>query len=92
MSIPSIRWQCFAPKCLKGTGRFNKNTNLFICKVLKIDFMPRYRVVMLGSSGVGKTALVNQFMTSEYMHTYDASLGITNPSINDYPVNILLQL
>lgn len=30
---------------------------------------------MLGDSGVGKTALVNQFMTSEYMHTYDASLG-----------------
>lgn len=36
---------------------------------------PRYRVVMLGDAGVGKTALVNQFMTSEYMHTYDASLG-----------------
>ncbi|XP_033154920.1 uncharacterized protein LOC117137534 isoform X3 [Drosophila mauritiana] len=34
----------------------------------------RYRVVMLGDAGVGKTALVNQFMTSEYMHTYDASL------------------
>uniref|UniRef100_A0A1B0CZ11 Uncharacterized protein n=1 Tax=Phlebotomus papatasi TaxID=29031 RepID=A0A1B0CZ11_PHLPP len=36
---------------------------------------PRYRVVMLGDAGVGKTALVSQFMTSEYMHTYDASLG-----------------
>ncbi|XP_055373146.1 uncharacterized protein LOC129606700 isoform X3 [Condylostylus longicornis] len=36
---------------------------------------PRYRIVMLGDSGVGKTALVSQFMTSEYMHTYDASLG-----------------
>ncbi|XP_017466091.1 PREDICTED: uncharacterized protein LOC108358992 isoform X12 [Rhagoletis zephyria] len=36
---------------------------------------PRYRIVMLGDSGVGKTALVNQFMTSEYMHTYDASLA-----------------
>jgi GTPase SAR1 family protein len=35
----------------------------------------RYRVVLLGDSGVGKTALVSQFMTSEYMHTYDASLG-----------------
>lgn len=35
----------------------------------------RYRVVMLGDSGCGKTALVSQFMTSEYMHTYDASLG-----------------
>lgn len=35
----------------------------------------RYRIVMLGDTGVGKTALVSQFMTSEYMHTYDASLG-----------------
>lgn len=34
-----------------------------------------HRVVMMGDSGVGKTALVSQFMTSEYMHIYDASLG-----------------
>jgi Rad and Gem related GTP binding protein 1 len=33
------------------------------------------RVVLLGDAGVGKTALVSQFMTSEYMNTYDASLG-----------------
>lgn len=37
--------------------------------------IPKYRVVLLGESGVGKTALVSQFMTSEYMNTYDASLG-----------------
>lgn len=35
----------------------------------------KYRVVLLGDAGVGKTALVSQFMTSEYMNTYDASLG-----------------
>jgi GTPase SAR1 family protein len=29
----------------------------------------------IGAAGVGKTALVSQFMTSEYMNTYDASLG-----------------
>ncbi|XP_046387032.1 ras-related protein Rap-2c-like [Ischnura elegans] len=33
-----------------------------------------YRVVMLGASGVGKTALTTQFTTSEYMCAYDASL------------------
>lgn len=37
--------------------------------------VPKYRVVLLGDAGVGKTALVSQFMTSEYMNTYDASLG-----------------
>lgn len=40
------------------------------------DETRRYRVVLLGDSGVGKTALVSQFMTSEYMNTYDASLGM----------------
>ena len=39
------------------------------------DDVTEYRIVLLGDSGVGKTALVNQFMTSEYMNTYDASLG-----------------
>ncbi len=36
---------------------------------------PKYRVCVLGQSGTGKTALVSQFLTSEYMNTYDASLG-----------------
>lgn len=31
-----------------------------------------------GAAGVGKTALVSQFMTSEYMNTYDASLGMVH--------------
>lgn len=31
--------------------------------------------MLFGDAGTGKTALVSQFMTSEYMHTYDASLG-----------------
>ena len=36
---------------------------------------PKYRVCLLGSSNTGKTSLVTQFMTSEYMNTYDSSLG-----------------
>ena len=35
----------------------------------------KYRVSMLGMNETGKTALVSQFLTSEYMNTYDASLG-----------------
>lgn len=34
----------------------------------------RYRVLMSGAAGVGKTALTNQFLTSEYMNAYDSSL------------------
>ena len=43
-----------------------------------VEEIAKYRVVLLGDAGVGKTALVSQFMTSEYMNTYDASLG--NPA------------
>lgn len=48
---------------------------------------PRYRVVMMGDSGTGKTALVSQFMTSEYMHTYDASL---DDEFGEKTVSVLL--
>ncbi|XP_057379954.1 pneumococcal serine-rich repeat protein-like [Daphnia carinata] len=47
----------------------------------------KYRVVMLGAAGVGKTALVSQFMTSEYMNTYDASL---DDEFGEKTVSVLL--
>ncbi|XP_076268061.1 uncharacterized protein LOC143201100 isoform X2 [Rhynchophorus ferrugineus] len=49
--------------------------------------IPKYRVVMLGDAGVGKTALVSQFMTSEYMNTYDASL---DDEFGERTVSVLL--
>lgn len=30
---------------------------------------------MLGGDKVGKSSLVSQFMTSEYLHAYDTSIG-----------------
>ncbi|CAG9571046.1 unnamed protein product [Danaus chrysippus] len=33
-----------------------------------------YRVVVLGGPGVGKSSLVGQFMTSDYLHAYDTSI------------------
>ncbi|CAG2055799.1 unnamed protein product [Timema podura] len=36
--------------------------------------VPRFKVAMLGASGVGKTALTCQFTTSEYICAYDTSL------------------
>ncbi|XP_011315199.1 uncharacterized protein [Fopius arisanus] len=33
-----------------------------------------YRVLMLGAPSVGKSSLVSQFMTSEYLHAYDTSI------------------
>lgn len=34
-----------------------------------------YKVQIVGQIGVGKTALITQFLSSEYMNAYDASLG-----------------
>ncbi|XP_050730521.1 GTP-binding protein GEM-like isoform X1 [Eriocheir sinensis] len=47
----------------------------------------KYRVVLLGESGVGKSSLVNQFMTSEYINTYDASL---DDEFGEKSVSVLL--
>lgn len=33
-----------------------------------------FRVLMLGGPAVGKSSLVSQFMTSEYLHAYDTSI------------------
>ena len=40
-----------------------------------MDVENTFRICVLGDTGVGKTALVNQFLTSEHMNTYDSSLG-----------------
>ena len=37
--------------------------------------LARFRVCLMGESQVGKTALVSQFQTSDFLNTYDASLG-----------------
>nr|CAD7428023.1 unnamed protein product [Timema monikensis] len=41
--------------------------------------VPRFKVAMLGASGVGKTALTCQFTTSEYICAYDTSLDKSVP-------------
>ncbi|KAK0174243.1 hypothetical protein PV327_011115, partial [Microctonus hyperodae] len=38
-----------------------------------------YKVGMLGSHGVGKTALISQFMTSECINAYDRQKGPRMP-------------
>jgi hypothetical protein len=41
------------------------------------DTPPVYRVLMLGGPGVGKTALTQQFLTSEFMAAQNTSFGKT---------------
>ncbi|KAF8786633.1 hypothetical protein HNY73_008321 [Argiope bruennichi] len=44
---------------------------------------PTSKVQILGATGVGKTALINQFMNSEYMNTYDTQGYSTGNRSND---------
>lgn len=60
----------FEGSCCSGQGVGADST-----ESEEMEEVSKYRVVLLGDSGVGKTALVSQFMTSEYINTYDASLG-----------------
>ncbi|GAU95163.1 hypothetical protein RvY_06833 [Ramazzottius varieornatus] len=48
----------------------------------------RYKVLMSGTTGVGKTALTNQFLTSEYLNAYD-SLS-TDEDAMEKSVSVLL--
>ncbi|KAK4303360.1 hypothetical protein Pmani_024614, partial [Petrolisthes manimaculis] len=52
---------------------------------------PHYRVVMLGTTGVGKTTLITQFMTSEYMCAYDDSPGTEEGSNAERSVSVVLE-
>jgi len=72
----------FDGSCCGGNSSYN---DLSSGESSVAEEIPKYRVVLLGESGVGKTALVSQFMTSEYMNTYDASLG---KSIGVYMINL----
>uniref|UniRef100_A0A1A9W2F8 GTP-binding protein REM 1 n=1 Tax=Glossina brevipalpis TaxID=37001 RepID=A0A1A9W2F8_9MUSC len=47
-----------------------------------------YRVLMLGAPAVGKSSLVSQFMTSEYLHAYDTS--IDDSDSGEKSVSVLL--
>ncbi|XP_060874223.1 probable serine/threonine-protein kinase nek3 [Metopolophium dirhodum] len=74
----------FDSSCCGGNSSYN---DLSSGESSVAEEIPKYRVVLLGESGVGKTALVSQFMTSEYMNTYDASL---DDEFGEKTVSILL--
>lgn len=54
---------------------------------LIINFIPRASREIISQISFSFSALVNQFMTSEYMHTYDASL---DDEFGEKTVSILL--
>ncbi|XP_014213096.1 uncharacterized protein LOC106642751 [Copidosoma floridanum] len=72
----------FDGSCCSGQGVASLSTES------EPEEITKYRVVLLGDSGVGKTALVSQFMTSEYINTYDASL---DDEFGEKTVSILLE-
>lgn len=71
--------QVFGGGSYPGSARTSATTSLASSRESSCASCPGitapYRVVMLGSAGVGKSSLISQFMTSEYLHAYDTSIG-----------------
>ncbi|CAN7983888.1 unnamed protein product [Ixodes hexagonus] len=66
----SLRVDCHEPTTALGS----LPPELLVTKTVD-SALARYRVLVLGASQVGKTSLTNQFMTSEYICSYDSSVG-----------------
>ena len=49
-----------------------------VSSTVDYDTPASYRVIILGATGVGKTALIRQFKTSDYMGNADTSLSVSN--------------
>lgn len=63
-----------------GSARTSAECSLASSRESSTTSLP-YKVVMLGGAGVGKSSLISQFMTSEYLHAYDTSLGELNCTV-----------
>ena len=65
------------------------------CDLEEEDNRLKFRVCMMGDAQVGKTSLVTQCLTSEYMNTYDASMGkllyLLNPLIHQFTQSITVR-
>lgn len=62
-TLAADRGRSFSVQSHGSSGQFSTETP------------PIYRVLVLGSHGVGKTALVQQFMTSEFLGAVETSFG-----------------
>lgn len=45
-------------------------------------------MLVIGAPGVGKSSLISQFMTSEYLHAYDTSIGKQRKSVTFFFVHL----
>ena len=69
---------------VNGRSRASSSNSQESCSA-NVSGKPAYKVLMLGGPGVGKTALTQQFMTSEYIGAQNTSFGKSN-----YPFTFLL--
>lgn len=72
----SSRNNAFATNTWTCNNNYSRKISVEIVNDKLLIFSPSFRrVLMLGDTAVGKSSLVSQFMTSEYLHAYDTSIG-----------------
>ncbi|XP_075532368.1 uncharacterized protein LOC142565330 [Dermacentor variabilis] len=79
---PAVRTDraTFALACLEQSGPSLSGLppEVVVTKSADAADLARYRILVLGARDVGKTSLINQFMTSEYIYAHDCSVDEEN--------------
>lgn len=70
----------FALACLESAGPSLSGLppEVVVTRSAEVADLARYRILVLGAREVGKSSLINQFMTSEYIYAYDSSVDEQN--------------
>ncbi|KAH9362093.1 hypothetical protein HPB48_002071 [Haemaphysalis longicornis] len=71
----------FALACLESAGPSLSGLppEVVVTRSAEVADLARYRILVLGAREVGKSSLINQFMTSEYIYAYDSSVATSPP-------------
>lgn len=68
------------------SSRFRRSTDRTQCQaghpLTQPEAMREYKIVVLGSGGVGKSALTVQFVQGIFVEKYD-------PTVSDFPLNLV---
>ena len=67
---------------------FNSSMMIIICHVVNMPLNIRYRIVVLGDGGVGKSALTLQYVQHNFIDYHDPTIEVRSPHVSSV-INVL---